>query len=92
VFEDGSVIPGRRANVNVGDKVYMKTGTGVQEFDVVLATETHLCLQKPGTPILATYSNWTLNQKMSTVAPAAVSAEEIPVKGKKSKKDTEPEA
>ena len=83
---DGSVIPGRRTAIEVGQTVYMKQPGGVKEFQVVLLTETHACMQQVGTPILTSYSNWTLNQKMSLNAPAVASAEGVAEEGEEAPK------
>ena len=66
---DGSVIPGRRAELEVGQVVYMR-GNGKNAvpkmYEVAMLTETHAVLQEPNSPVLASYSNWTLNQKLMT--------------------------
>lgn len=77
---DGSVIPGRRAELEVGQVVYMR-GNGKNAvpkmYEVAMMTETHVVLQEPNSPVLASYSNWTLNQKlMSAEAFAAQTAAE----------------
>ena len=66
VLADGTSMPARKMNLEIGTKVMLKKEEEPHVYEVVLMTESHVILQRVGTSILASYSNWTANQKFLT--------------------------
>lgn len=66
MLSDGTTMPARKANLEMGQKVMLRQDNTGAVYTIVYMTETHVVLQKEDMPVLACYSNWTVNQKFIT--------------------------
>ena len=67
---DGTVMPARKVELAVGDRVMLKGETQPKVYGVAMLTDTHAVLALENSTVLACYSNWTMNQKL--IPPARV--------------------
>lgn len=63
---DGTIMPARKAALEIGQRVMLKKETAPTVYIVALLTETHVVLQPTDSTALNSYSNWTINQKIVT--------------------------
>lgn len=62
----GVMIPARRCDLAVGQEIMILKDETKSLYEVVFMTNTHACVQRKGTSVLTSYSNWTINQRFIT--------------------------
>lgn len=60
---EGVFIPGRKYDLHVGQEIMILKDESKSIYEIVYMTDTHVCVQKKGSSVLTSYSNWTINQR-----------------------------